>query len=83
MNKVKREPVGIVTAVVTTIEAGILMMIGLGYLNWTPEQTSTVMVFVAAISGIATWAIARYFVTPVSDPRDWEGNQLVPKNTSE
>jgi len=78
MNRIQREPVGIVALVVAFIQACILAAITLDYITWTTEQTVVVMAVVVAGGAIATWIISRYFVTPLADPKDRDGNALVP-----
>lgn len=77
MRKLKREPVAIVGAIVGVNEAAIPMLIALGYLDWSIEQTAAVMAFVIALGTVATILISRYYVTPLVSPRDRDGTPLV------
>ena len=73
----KREPVAIVAAIVGVVEAAIPMLIALGYLDWSTEQTAAVMAFVIALGTVAGIVVMRYLVTPVAEPRDRDGTPLV------
>ncbi len=74
----KREPLAIVNAVITVIEAGLALLVAFG-LDLTPGQVGAVMAFVVALGGLIGTFIVRSRVTPIADPRDREGRRLVPE----
>ena len=78
MNKIKREPVLVAGSIAGVISAGIIMLVNLGVLSWTPEQiesfNSFVIPAVALATPIAGAYLARRKVTPISDPRDEDGD---------
>ena len=59
----KNEPVILITAVVTVIEAGIAAAVGFG-LDWTAEQVGLAMAVVVAVGGLAQVLLTRSRVTP-------------------
>jgi len=78
----KREPAIVTGTVVGLIMAFVTWLKTMGYLDWTPEQvtaTETLVEYVVMFGTPVVGAIVtRYFVTPVSDPRDNNGNPLRP-----
>lgn len=73
-----KEPVVLIGAIVGVIEAGIAMLVVLGVLSLTPEQIGAIMAFVIAIGSVVSILLTRSVVTPVANPRDNDGNRLVP-----
>ncbi|MEQ9403923.1 MAG: hypothetical protein RIM99_10075 [Cyclobacteriaceae bacterium] len=72
-----KEPVALINSIIAIIEAALVVAVGLG-LNWTPEQIAGVMALIIAIGNAIKTYLARKQVTPVSDPRDNNGNSLKP-----
>ena len=60
----KNEPVIVITAIVTVVEAVIAASVGFG-LDWSPEQIGSVMAIVIAIGGLAQAFFVRQKVSPV------------------
>lgn len=77
MNRIKEQPLGIVTLFIFVIEAAIAMLIGFGYLNWTVEQVGLVMTFIVGLGALANYFLLRTFVTPKANPVDIDGTALV------
>lgn len=77
MNRIKREPTGIVAFVIVLLGAIVYAAVGFG-LNWTDEQVKLVLAVFAAAAPVVTWLISRYYTTPLSDPRSKDGTSLVP-----
>ena len=73
MNKVKRQPVLVGGSVAGVISLGVIMLVNMNVLNWTPEQVESFNGFivpaVALLLPIAGAYLARRKVTPVADPR--------------
>jgi hypothetical protein len=72
----KREPIAVISSVTTVIEAAIALAVGFG-LKWTPEQVGLVMAVVVAVGNCFNVMLTRTMVTPIADPRDDQGRQLV------
>jgi len=70
------EPVAVINATITIIEAAIALAVGFG-LDWTAEQVGLVMAVVVALGNLIKTIWARGQVTPVALPRDDEGRALV------
>lgn len=75
-----REPVVLINSITACIEAIILLCVAFG-LNWTPEQIAALMTVVVALGTVAKTILVRSRVTPLSDPRDNNGNLLTPEGT--
>jgi uncharacterized membrane protein YphA (DoxX/SURF4 family) len=71
-----REPVAVINAVIGTIEAGIALAVAFG-LMLNPAQVGAIMAFVVAIGTLLRIFLVRPQVTPLADPRDNQGNQLL------
>ena len=69
------EPVAVVNATITIIEAAIALAVGFG-LDWSAEQVGLVMAVVVALGNLIKTIWARRKVTPVAAPRDNEGRRL-------
>lgn len=65
----KREPVLIQAAILAIIN----LLVAFSVLNWTATQLSAVNAVLAAVLGLIT----RQVVTPLSDPKNSQGRQLV------
>ena len=72
-----REPVAVINAIVTIVEAAIALAVGLGW-DLTAEQVGLFMAVVVAIGNLVKILWARNQVTPVSDPRSNDGKPLTP-----
>ena len=72
------EPVAVVNAAVAILEASIALAIGFG-LHLTTAQVGLVMAVVVAVANLVKTLWARGQVTPVTAPRDNDGNRLVPE----
>jgi len=85
MNRVKREPVLIAGAVILALNGIIAWLISMQIINLNSEQLAStenlILVLVELVVIIAPLYLARRKVTPVSDPRDADGDpvQLVAK----
>jgi len=75
----KREPVAIINAIISLIEAGIAVAVGFG-LDWTGEQVALVMAAVIALGNVIKTILVRDQVTPLADPRNAQGVRLVPES---
>ena len=75
----KREPVAIINAIISLIEAGIAVAVGFG-LDWTGEQVALVMAAVIALGNVIKTILVRQQVTPLADPRNAQGVRLVPES---
>lgn len=63
--KWKHEPVAVINAVITVIEASVALAVGFG-LDWTAEQVALVMAVVIAISNVTKTTLVRSKVSPVA-----------------
>lgn len=72
-----REPIAIINGITAAVEAAIALLIGFG-LNWSAEQVALVMALVVAVANVAKTWYGRGRVTPMSDPRAFDGTRLVP-----
>ena len=71
------EPVAVINGLVTVIEAGVALLVGMG-LNLSPEMIGLVMALVVAVGNLLKTIWSRSQVTPVIAPRDQQGRALVP-----
>jgi uncharacterized membrane protein (Fun14 family) len=82
MNTIKNEPVLTAGAVVGAIMATLAALVALGVININPEQMGAIGAALTAVVGLALPVVgafvARQYVTPVSNPKDNEGNALTP-----
>ena len=69
------EPVAIITAVTTLVEA-IIALLPLFGVPLTIEQQAAIMAVVVALAGVVSAVWTRSLVTPVANPRDNDGNVL-------
>lgn len=69
------EPVAVITAVTTLIEA-IIALLPLFGVPLTVEQQAALMAVVVALAGVVSAVWTRSLVTPVANPRDNDGNPL-------
>jgi hypothetical protein len=72
----KREPVAIINAVVTAIQALIPLLLAFGIAQWSPEQSGAISAAVVALGGLLGTFLGRNLVTPVAHPKDNEGRSL-------
>lgn len=73
------EPVVIIAAITGLIEAviALLPLFGVGL---TVEQQAGIMAVVVAVSSVVSALWSRSLVTPVANPRDNAGNELVARD---
>ena len=69
------EPVAIITAITTLIQATIALLPLFG-VPLTVEQQAALMAVVIAAAGVVSAVWARSLVTPVANPKDNDGNPL-------
>lgn len=72
------EPVVIIAAITGLIEA-IVALLPLFGVALTVEQQAGIMAVVVALASVVSALLARSLVTPVANPRDNAGNDLVPR----
>ena len=82
----KREPVAIAALVVAVLETFIFMALTMGWISWDSGQVAsfnnfvvTLMALLVVVVPLAGAYFARARVTPIADPRDGDGVQLVVK----
>lgn len=71
----KREPIAIINAVVTAIQALIPLVLAFG-IAITKEQSAAISAAVVAWGGLLGTFLGRNLVTPVADPKNNEGQSL-------
>lgn len=71
----KREPVVTAGLVLVLVNATLILVNAMAWFPLTIEQMAAINGFAAALLSVAV----RAKVTPVSDPRDNEGRELVPR----
>lgn len=72
-----REPVAVITAVTTLIEAAIALAVGFG-LDLKPEQVALLMAVIVAAGNLVNTLWARAHVTPVASPTDANNRSPLP-----
>ena len=70
------EPVVVVNSIVAVITAIIVALVTGGVLKVSPDQQQQIIGIVAAVGALVATFISRSYVTPVSNPKDNEGNRL-------
>lgn len=78
----KREVLFNTAAITAVVSALLVLLVSLG-LPVSPGQSEAIIGFVTVIAPFVVAAVARKFVTPVSDPKDNDGNPLTPETTPE
>lgn len=73
-----RNPLAVRGAVVAAVIAVVDVLASLGVFDLTLEQQSTLATAVGLVGTAVVVVWSRGAVTPVADPRDDDGNQLVP-----
>ena len=73
----EREPVAVLNAAIAIVETALVLAIAFG-LELTSAQVGAIMGFVVAVTTLIRILLVRSQVTPVANPRDNAGNQLVP-----
>ena len=80
----KREPVAIAALVVAMLETFIFMALTMGWISWDSNQVASFNNFVVALMALLVVVVplagayfARARVTPIADPRNGDGVQLV------
>jgi hypothetical protein len=79
-NLYANEPVAVITAVIALVSAivALLPMFGVAL---TAEQIGGIMAVVVALGSVVSTLLVRSQVTPVANPRDNQGERLVPEET--
>ena len=70
------EPVAVINGSIAIVEAAIALLAG--QLGWDPKTMAAVMAVVVAVGNLLKTLWARNQVTPVSDPRNHQGQPLTP-----
>lgn len=82
MEKLTREPLLVVTTLMWLLNAIIenwtQLQVLLTSLGVAPEHQQTIIAVATFLVSALGWWIARSYVTPLSDPRNENGIQLVP-----
>ena len=80
----KREPVAIAALIVAVLEMFIMMMLAMGWVSWNTEQVASFNNFIVALAALGVAVIplagayfARARVTPIADPRNADGVELI------
>jgi phosphotransferase system glucose/maltose/N-acetylglucosamine-specific IIC component len=72
----KREPIAIINAVVTAIQALMPLLLAFGIAQITKEQGAAISSAVVAWGGLLGTFLGRNLVTPLADPKDNENRSL-------
>ena len=72
----KREPVAIINAVITAIQALIPLLLAFGITHITKDQSAAISSAVVAFGGLLGTFLGRSLVTSVADPKDNEARSL-------
>ena len=82
----KREPVAIAALVVAVLEMFLMMALTMGWISWDSSQVASFNNFVVALMALLVAVVplagayfARAKVTPISDPRNAAGVELIVK----
>lgn len=75
----KREPISIINAIATAIQASIPLLLAFGIAKITKEQSAAIASAIIAWGGLLATFLGRNLVTPVADPRDGDGRSLTPE----
>ena len=70
------EPVVVINSIVAVITAVVAALVTSGVLHVTPDQQQQIIGIIVAIGALVATFVSRSQVTPVSDPKDNEGNRL-------
>ena len=83
MNKISNEPVMVGGLVIALFGAAVLWAMQMGWLDWDSEQLASFNKFIAALVALVVPMAVAYFVrkrvTPVANPRNADGVELVAK----
>lgn len=71
-----REPLFNASVMVAIVAAGIVLLVSFG-LPVSPDQTEAIIGFVTIIAPLVVAVLARNKVTPLADPRNSAGDELV------
>lgn len=82
MLKNNREPLITGAIVVSLVAAAVQLLVAFG-IPVTPDQTQAIMGFVTILAPLVVAWIVRGKVTPTADPRNNDGDKLVPVNAEE
>ena len=74
-----REPLAVAGAVVALVQAVLGAVVLMGWWDLTAEQAAAWMTVIALAGTAAVVVATRGRVTPVSDPRDGDGQRLTPE----
>src|SRR6266436_6040105 len=72
----KREPITLISSVVTLVQALIPLLLAFGLVQLTKEQTGAITSAVVAWGGLLGTVFGRNLVTPVADTKDNQGKPL-------
>lgn len=75
--QIEREPVVLANMIAAAVSAVLVALVALGYLPWNEGQQAAVVGAVIAITNVVAAVWARAQVTPMTDPRDFDGTPLV------
>ena len=74
----KREPLAVIGGSVALVQAVIALTVTFGWLTLNDEELTALLGVVALAGTLAVTIFGRIQVTPVADPRNNDGDQLVP-----
>jgi len=77
MQTIANEPVVTAASIAALISSVIILARSMGWLQMTDEQFTNLMAVVVLALPIVGALIARRFVTPLADPKDNDGVELV------
>ena len=84
LTKINNEPVITAGAIIGAIMAVLTALVALDVISITPEQISAVepvlVAVVPLLLSLIAAVVARRYVTPVANPRDNDGNELVARD---
>lgn len=77
-----REPLLTRGVIIAAASALITLGLSFGWIDWSDTQREAVLAVVGFMAPLLVVAITRHLVTPLSDPRDAGGDNLVKKQVS-
>ena len=75
-----KEPVAVINALNTAFQATVPLLVTFGVVALTKEQSGVLISAFAAWTGLIGTLITRQLVTPVANPKNDRGQQLVPQS---
>ncbi len=76
----KREPIAIINAIMTAVQASIPLLVAFGLVQLSREQSGAITSAVVAWAGLVGTVVTRNLVTPVADPKNDDGTKLIPEH---